>query len=117
MANKKELRILKNKNIHMPKWADYLISAVRFEQTGTTKYISYLKVHVDRGEEITSSELWTKEAVISALDNGKTFRTIILGNNGWQPGKDVCKIWISNSYHLQIQPEKEFDNTDSMPTF
>ena len=50
----------------MNKWADYLISAIRYEDDNLKNSIAYLKVHPDFGQEIGAGSTWTKEEVINA---------------------------------------------------
>ena len=61
----------------MSKWADYLISAIRYENEMRKNAIAYLKVHQDNGEEVGAGSTWTKEEVINAMYDGKTFYTIL----------------------------------------
>lgn len=103
----------------MTKWADYLISAVRFEETPTTKHISHVKVHEDKGENLSNPpEIWSKESVIKALDNGKTFKTIVLEMDAWKQGEKVFKVWIVNAYYIKTRADGTVkDNLDNLPTF
>ncbi len=48
----------------MSKWADFLISAIRYENEVLKNSIAYLKVHHDQGAEIGAGYTWTKEEVI-----------------------------------------------------
>ena len=77
----------------MSKWADYLISAIRYENEEKNILFSYLKVHQDNGVEIGSGSTWTREEVIDAMYNGKTFYTILKSNSGeWKKGSIVSLI-------------------------
>jgi hypothetical protein len=77
----------------MTKWADYLISAIRFENEMIRNSIAYLKVHPDYGDEIGSGSTWTKEEVISAMYEGKTFYTIVKEKTGeWKKGSHVALV-------------------------
>ncbi|MDY0082246.1 MAG: hypothetical protein RBR74_03605 [Ignavibacteriaceae bacterium] len=77
----------------MSKWADFLISAIRYENELIKNSISYLKVHPDYGEEIGAGYTWTKEEVINAMYEGKTFYTIIKEKTGeWTKGSLVALI-------------------------
>lgn len=103
----------------MAKWADYLISAVRFEETSTTKHISQVKVHEDKGANLSNPPvIWTKEAVIKAIDSGKTFKTIVLDMDAWKQGEEVFKVWIANAYYIKTRADATTrDNLDNLPTF
>jgi hypothetical protein len=72
------------------KWADYLISAVRYEPASSKKIISYVKVHIDNGEDIGESKTWSKIELLEALNHGKTFITILKNGNGkWLKGEQI----------------------------
>ena len=77
----------------MIKWADYLISAIRYDDEMVKNAIAYLKVHPDFGEEIGAGSTWTKEEVISAMYDGKTFYTILKEKTGeWKKGSHVALV-------------------------
>ncbi len=72
------------------KWADFLISAVRYEEFSNHTQITHLKIHSDDGIKVSGGSTWTREEVIAALMNGKTFMTIFKDiKGGWQKGKEV----------------------------
>lgn len=58
------------------KWADYLISAVRYEECGTTRNISHVRVHID-GDKVGVATTWTRQEVITAIGKGRTFVSIV----------------------------------------
>lgn len=75
------------------KWADYLISAIRYENELNKNAITYLKVHSDNGTEIGSGNTWTKAEIIDAMQNGKTFYTIQKEKTGeWKKGAPVILV-------------------------
>lgn len=77
----------------MNKWADFLISAIRYENEMLKNSISYLKVHPDYGSEIGGGSTWTKEEVINAMYEGKTFYTILKEKTGeWKKGSLVALV-------------------------
>ena len=78
---------------NMSKWADYLISAIRYENEMRKNAIAYLKVHQDTGDEVGAGSTWTKEEVINAMYDGKTFYTILKSNSGeWKKGSNVALV-------------------------
>ena len=82
-----------NAGYKMNKWADFLISAIRYENELFKNSIAYLKVHPDYGTEIGAGSTWTKEEVINAMYNGKTFYTILKEKTGqWKKGSLVALI-------------------------
>lgn len=74
----------------MKKWADFLISAVRFSEERNNKVISYLKVHQDIEFAVGAGFTWSREEFMRAIKEGKTFYTIYKKNNGdWKKGNTV----------------------------
>jgi len=93
----------------MNKWADYLISAIRYEDDNLKNSIAYLKVHPDFGQEIGAGSTWTKEEVINAMYDGKTFYTILKNNTGeWKRGAQISlvtkngKSFITDDEHINL---------------
>ena len=88
----------------MKKWANYLISAVRYEKELSKNIITHCKVHHDYGDTIGEGTTWTKEEVLEALNSGNTFLTIHKSENGkWKKG---------NRFNI-IKVEKIYLRTDS----
>ena len=76
----------------MKKWADYLVSAVRFEENCNNKVISYFKIHRDNGDSVGEGSTWTKQEVLDAMLRENTFFTIQKTNGGkWKKGKRIFK--------------------------
>lgn len=102
----------------MEKWADYLISAIRFEKTVCKKVISHCKVHADNGDTVGPGTTWSKEEIMNAIEKGITFYTIIKDSRGkWKKGSRISLVRAENIY-LQDAPvmEKE-DSFASIPEF
>jgi hypothetical protein len=101
----------------MAKWADYLISAVKYEETNTTRHISQVRVHVDNGETVETGSVWSRKEVMNKLDNGLTFMTIITNAKGdWAKGASVFKIEEFGDYYIKTKPDKtKKDNLESLP--
>ncbi len=100
------------------KWADYLISAVRYDTGLSNKIISYFKVHIDKGDSVGESRTWTKNELLDALIKGKTFVTILKDKNGkWMKGEEIS---IASMNEIFIRTD--FKNTpedflDNLPDF
>lgn len=72
------------------KWADYLISAVRYDTSSKNRIISYFKIHTDTGDSVGESRTWTKDELLDALVHGKSFVTIKKKDNGkWMKVSEV----------------------------
>ena len=75
------------------KWADYLISAVRYNAAGT--HIDKVRVHEDKGEKIGSPGIWERSAVVTSLEANYTFMTITKSSEGaWQSGAKVGIVTV-----------------------
>lgn len=94
----------------MSKWADFLISAIRYENEVLKNSIAYLKVHHDQGAEIGAGYTWTKEEVINAMYEGKTFYTIIKEKTGeWKKGAIVALITKNGKSIITDSNSTDFD--------
>lgn len=103
----------------MNKWADYLISEVRYLETVNTKHISSVKVHEDKGDKIGKSTIWTRQDVINAIDLNNTFCTIIkTEKNEWKKGALIEKIKISSEWYIKTEKDNtKKDNLENLPEF
>ncbi len=53
------------------KWADYLISKVRYNDKHT--HITHVYVHVDNGDTVGEGTSETRQWVVNKIDSGYTF--------------------------------------------
>ncbi|ATB32731.1 DUF3892 domain-containing protein [Melittangium boletus] len=93
------------------KWADYIITAVRFDTTGSRRIIS-LRVYPDEGSSLGESAVWSFEQVAQAILNGSTFVTATKNSNG--------KLDKGASVELSLRTRRDDtakDNLDNLPTF
>lgn len=103
----------------MTKWADYLISEVRYVETTTTKHISQVKVHIDKGEKVETPSVWSRDDVMNAINNNSTFMTITRNSEGkWSRGALLEKVWEYNAWYIKTKKDKTTkDNLGSLPEF
>jgi hypothetical protein len=100
----------------MAKWADYCISAVRYDGS----HIERVRVHEDDGgDSIGSYTEWARSRVVSSIDGGKTFVTITKNSDGkWCKGKSVHVIKVNGVKYIRTDGNaKESDNLESLPEF
>jgi hypothetical protein len=98
----------------MEQWADYLISAVRYEENLNSKVISHFKIHRDNGDSVGEGLTWTMEEVLDAVQRGDKFLTIFKVNRGkWKKGKSVL---ITNPNALFVDPDSKKIMNDDLIT-
>jgi hypothetical protein len=107
----------------MAKWADYLISAVRFERDihGNKLHISHLKLHVDsEADSLGGGTSYKREEVVTLIDVlNKKIMTITKSKEGkWNPGARVFVVEIKRVKYLKtVSDNTEKDNLDNLPEF
>lgn len=103
----------------MAKWADYLISAVRYSESYSGKYISHLRVHTDSGTAISDGSTYTKSDVISKINAGSSVITIYKNASGsWNKGEDVRVITVNYQDFLRTDANSiAADNLGNLPEF
>ena len=101
----------------MAKWADYCISAVRYNTEHT--HIVKAKVHTDGGETIGSASEWMRSEVVDAIGRGKTFVTITRTSEGkWNKGEDVRVVTVNGVKYIRTDANsKASDNLGNLPEF
>lgn len=101
----------------MSKWADFGISAVRYN--GLHTHIDKVRAHLDNGATIGSFSEYTRTNVIAAIKAGKTFVTIYKGNDGnWKKGQTVYIIKVHGVEYIKtVDNGKAADNLENLPEF
>ena len=102
----------------MAKWADFGISAVRYNSEHT--HIDKVRVHPDNGDSIGSATEYTRQSVIAAIKKGITFVTIIESADGkkWNKGQPVYIVEINGTEYIKtVDNKKEADNLENLPEF
>lgn len=101
----------------MAKWADYYISAVRFNVAHT--HIDRVRVFHDDDGKLGAQTVETRVDVIFAIRDGKTFVTIFKNADGkWEKGQSVFIVKIEgNEYIKTVADKTTVDNLDNLPEF
>jgi hypothetical protein len=82
------------------KWADYLISAVQYNEKET--HIVKVLAHVDNGDTVGAGVEMTRQKVVTLLDGGTTFKTIYKGSDGkWKEGAEVRVVTIEGEKYIR----------------
>ena len=100
----------------MSKWADYVITAVRFNMQGT--HIDQVQIHEDKGDTIGDAQTYGRQAIVDAIKKNITFVTAFIQDSKWQLGKSVYIVPINGSEYIKtVADNKLVDNLDNLPTF
>jgi Protein of unknown function (DUF3892) len=99
------------------KWADYIITAVRFNSTGT--HIEAVQIRADNGDTAGAATVATRAQVIASLEAGRTFCTATKSSDGnWQKGAAVKIVVVDQQKYLRTKADSiKADNLDRLPTF
>jgi hypothetical protein len=102
----------------MAKWADYVITAVRFNDKHT--HIDRVRAQKDNGDSLEAAQEFTRQTVVKAIsDDGITFVTAFKTNEGkWRKGEDVFIVHIHNIAYIKTKKDNTTrDNLDNLPEF
>ena len=98
------------------KWADYLISAVKYNSSGT--HIDKVKVHEDNDDKVSVGKEWTRKDVVDAISKGKSFCTIYKNKEGsWSKGEQVTTVEVTTKFIKTKADKKDVDNLENLPLF
>jgi uncharacterized phage infection (PIP) family protein YhgE len=87
----------------MKKWADYLISKVRYD---SENLISIAIRHQDTDLGITLGEPIDRSTITSDIKNGLSYITIYNGKNSWKKGHKIQTFSIGGIPYLRIDENK-----------
>ena len=97
----------------MKKWADYLISKVRYD---SENLISIAIRHQDTDLGITSGEPIDRLTIASDIKNGLSYITIYTGKNSWKKGHKIQTFSFAGTPYLRIDKNKvELDYLGDLP--
>jgi len=101
----------------MTKWADYGVSAVRFNNAHT--HIDRARAHPDNGDTIGAGTEYSRPDIVTAIKKGVTFVTIFKGSDDkWNKGQPVYIIKINGIEYIKtVDNGKAVDNLDNLPEF
>ena len=101
----------------MSKWADYCISAVRFNAKHT--HIDQVERRPDNGESLGAASEASRETVVADLKRGITYVTIFKNaSSQWIKGKTVFAVRINGTDYIKtVADNTTKDNLDDLPEF
>lgn len=99
------------------KWADFLISAVRYNNAET--HIDKVRVHEDEGDKVGTASARERTTVVNQLEDGYTFATITEGAEGkWKLGAKVRIVTVNGTKYIRTDADAtEEDNLGALPRF
>ena len=100
----------------MAKWADYGISAVRYNRDHT--HIDLVRARPDDGEKIGEAAEYARADIVAAIKRGVTFTTILMRDGKWQQGQSVYIITVNRIEYIKtVDNGKAADNLENLPEF
>jgi hypothetical protein len=101
------------------KWADYVITAVRFNAAGT--HIEQVKVseHDVENSQLVNMVIKSRSSVVASIGSGYTFCTATQNSNGgYSYGAEVKIVTIEGTKYIKTKADSsKKDNLDNLPTF
>ncbi len=99
------------------KWADYGISAVRYNSERT--HIQKVEVREDQDDKFGPAQEWTRTQVVTAIERGISFVTILRDSERrWQQGQAVHIVTVNGAKYLRTdQNSTARDNLGNLPDF
>lgn len=100
----------------MAKWADYGISAVRYNAAHT--HIDLVRAHPDNGDTIGAGAEYDRMTIIKAIKDGVTFVTMVSNGGSWQKGQPVYIIKVNGVEYIKtVDNGLARDNLENLPEF
>ena len=98
------------------KWADYLISAVQYNQAET--HIVKVRTRVDNGDTVGAQEEMLRSRVVSLIEAGYSFCTIYASDGKWTKGAEVHTVTVNGVKYIRTDRDATArDNLGSLPRF
>ncbi len=104
----------KQNRLHLEKWANHLISAIRYSPDH--KYIIELVQHEDQDDSISEGSIVNKLDVTDAIKKGNSYRTIYNANDSWKIGEKIEVFMVEGEVFLRTDKNKvSRDNLGLLP--
>ena len=100
----------------MVKWADFVISAVRY--SSDHKYISEMKQHPDNDGDIGEGEVIDRSSVAANIKRGKKYSTVFNAGANWKIGNGIRTFITDGEFFIRADKNKVArDNLGQLPEF
>lgn len=98
----------------MAGWADYLLSAVRYD---SGRRIVEARQHADDGRQIGRGSTVDRRTIADNIRKGSTYATVFAGKGGtWRLGEAVRLLRFGGDYSIRIDSNRVmFDNLGMLP--
>jgi len=100
----------KQNRLDLEKWANHLISAIRYSPDH--KYITELVQHEDQDDSISEGTIVKKLDVTDAIKKGKSYMTIYNSNDNWKIGEKIRVFMVDGE--VFIRNDKNEVNRDNL---
>lgn len=87
----------------MGNWADYLISAVKYD---SNRHILQVKQHKDTGGAIGEGEVIDRDTLVENLTNGLKYTTIFSSDSKWRKGDEVKMLKSQGKISVRTDTNK-----------
>ena len=95
---------------------DYGITGVKYNSIG--KYIEWAKVGKFIGSSFGMRENWLRTKLISELEDGKTFITVLKHGDRLKKGLEINIVAVNGKKYIRTDNEnKASDNLNGIPEF
>ena len=96
--------------------ADYGVTDVKYNSIG--KYIEWVKVGKFTGSSFAMRENWLRTKVISELENGKIFITVLKHGDKLKKGAEIHVVNVDGKKYIRTDNNNEAsDNLEDLPKF
>ena len=96
--------------------ADYGVTAVKYNSIG--KYIEWVKVGKFNNGSFEIRENWLRTKVISELEMGKTFITVVKHGDKLRKGTEIHIINLDGKKYIRTDNDNvASDNLENLPEF
>ena len=100
----------------MGKWADFLISAVRYSPD--RRLITEVKQHEDAEDDVGQESVVNRATVADIVKKGKKYVTVVSSGSNWQQRDSVRTFIVEGNYYIRADKNKvSRDNLGPLPEF
>ncbi len=97
----------------MEKWADYLISQVKYD---ADHLISFVMCHEDIGQTLTDGMLVDRMTLASELKKNRKYATVYDGGKSWKFGHRIRLHKVNGLLYIRIDGNQvNLDNLGDLP--